>query len=215
VVTADKRFYRPGETIALRATAFDEFANQTSAYKISCLIEPQGAPGDVDSDNSPLIWPADKPRESGETGPMIVWGEEFDLPRIDTSDGKAGFALDIPIADALTVGSARQSLRIELTALDEFTQVDSTSADIQILHDPFEQQNPSPNHELLASIARRSGGRVIHTPAELAEVMTEVPIQTGAPVISHTPLWSTWWLWITLLGLLTVEWMYRRTLGLA
>jgi uncharacterized membrane protein len=211
-VTADKRFYRPGETIALRATAFDEFANQTGRYKIGCLIEPQG---DADGDNSPLMWPADKPRGSGETGAMIVWGEEFDLPRVDAGDGKAAFALNIPIADALTVGSARQSLRIELTALDEYTQVDSTSVDIQILHDPFEQQNPFPNHELLAAIAKRSGGRVIHTPAELAEVMTEVPIEMGAPVVSQTPLWSNWWLWITLLGLLTVEWLYRRSLGLA
>ncbi|HVW00321.1 MAG TPA: glutamine amidotransferase [Planctomycetaceae bacterium] len=215
VVTPDKRFYRPGETIALRATAFDEFANQTGAYKIGCLIEPQGAPGDVDSENSPLIWPADKPRESGETGPMIVWGEEFDLPRIDAGDGKAAFALNIPIADALTVGSARQSLRIELTALDEFTQVDSTSVDIQILHDPFEQQNPFPNHELLASIAEGSHGRVIHTPDELAEVMTGVPVERGLPTFTQAPLWSTWWMWTVLLGLLTVEWMWRRRLGLA
>ena len=64
----------------------------------------------------------------------------------------------MPIADALTVGSASQSLRVELTAMEEFTQVDSTSLDIQILHDPFEQQNPFPNHELLALIAKHSGG---------------------------------------------------------
>ena len=31
---------------------------------------------------------------------------------------------------------------MELTAYEGLTQVDSTSLDIQILHDPFEQQNP-------------------------------------------------------------------------
>ena len=54
-----------------------------------------------------------------------------------------------------------QSLRIELTAYEDQTQVDSTSLDIQILHDPFEQQNPFPNHELLERVAAASGGKVI------------------------------------------------------
>ena len=215
VVTADKKFYRPGETISLTAAAFDEAANQTGSYKITSMIEPQTSLNDLESNYSPVRWPDGKPRESGESGPFIAWGEEFDLPRTDASSGKPAFALELPIADALTVGSASQSLRVELTAMEEFTQVDSTSLDIQILHDPFEQQNPFPNHELLASIAKHSGGRVIHDATQLAEVLRDVPMKVGSPIVNKTPLWSTWWLWTWLLGLLSVEWIWRRFVGLA
>ncbi len=215
VVTADKKFYRPGETISLTAAAFDEAANQTGSYKITSMIEPQTSLNDLESNYSPVRWPDGKPRESGETGPFIAWGEEFDLPRTDASSGKPAFALELPIADALTVGSASQSLRVELTAMEEFTQVDSTSLDIQILHDPFEQQNPFPNHELLASIAKHSGGRVISDSTQLAEVLRDVPMKVGSPIVKKTPLWSNWWLWTWLLGLLSVEWIWRRVVGLA
>ncbi len=215
VVTADKKFYRPGETISLTAAAFDEAANQTGSYKITSMIEPQTSLNDLESNYSPVRWPDGKPRESGETGPFIAWGEEFDLPRTDAVGGKPAFALEMPIADALTVGSASQSLRVELTAMEEFTQVDSTSLDIQILHDPFEQQNPFPNHDLLVSIAKHSGGKVINDATQLAEVLRDVPMKVGSPIVKKTPLWSTWWLWTWLLGLLSVEWIWRRVVGLA
>ncbi|TXT39021.1 MAG: putative membrane protein [Planctomycetota bacterium] len=215
VVTADKKFYRPGETISLTAAAFDEAANQTGSYKITSMIEPQTSLNDLESNYSPVRWPDGKPRESGETGSFIAWGEEFDLPRTDAAGGKPAFALELPIADALTVGSASQSLRVELTAMEEFTQVDSTSLDIQILHDPFEQQNPFPNHELLASIAKHSGGQVINDSTQLAEVLRDVPMKVGTPIVKKTPLWSTWLLWTWMLGLLSVEWIWRRVVGLA
>jgi len=215
VVSADKKFYRPGETITLTAAAFDEGTNQTGAYKITTMIEPRTSLNDLESNYSCIRWPDGKPRDSGESGPYIAWGEEFDLPRVDSSAGKPAFTLELPIADAATIGSSSQSLRIELTAMEEFTQVDSTSVDIQILHDPFEQQNPFPNHEFLASIARNSGGRVIGTSAELTEILRNVPIKVGAPVITRAPLWSSWWLWTWLLGLMSMEWIWRRFVGLA
>ncbi len=215
VVTADKKFYRPGETISLTAAAFDEAANQTGSYKITSMIEPQASLTDIESNYSPVRWPDGKARESGESGPFIAWGEEFELPRSDAAGGKPAFALELPIADGLTVGSASQSLRVELTAMEEFTQVDSTSLDIQILHDPFEQQNPFPNHDLLNTIAKHSGGSIITDATQLAEVLRNVPMKAGDPIIKQTPLWSTWWLWTWLLGLLSVEWVLRRLVGLA
>ncbi len=215
VVTADKKFYRPGETITLTAAAFDESATPTGSYKITSMVEPQASLTDLESNYSPIRWPEGKPRESGESGPFVAWGEEFDLPRVDTAAGKPAFQLALPIADALTVGSASQSLRVELTAMEEFTQVDSTSLDIQVLHDPFEQQNPFPNHELLTSIARHSGGQVITEASQLATVLRDVPLKAGTPVVKKTPLWPNWWLWTWMLGLLTVEWVWRRFVGLA
>ncbi|HUQ69294.1 MAG TPA: hypothetical protein VM165_07225, partial [Planctomycetaceae bacterium] len=215
VVNADKKFYRPGETITLSAAAFDEAANQTGGYRITGMIEPQSSLSDLESNYSPIRWPDGKPRDSGEIGPFVAWGEEFELPRVDSAGGKPAFTLELPIADALTVGSASQSLRMELTAMEDFTQVDSTSLDLQVLHDPFEQQNPFPNHELLAAIAKSSGGKVIQNSGQLADVLRDVPMQAGAPIVKQTPLWSTWWLWCWLLGLLTAEWIWRRVVGLA
>jgi uncharacterized membrane protein len=215
VVTADKKFYRPGETIRLSANAYNEAANRTGGYRIAGMIEPQASLSDLDSNYAPVRWPDGRPRESGETSPFIAWGEEFDLPRADSLDGSPAYALEIPVADALSIGSASQSLRVEVTALEEYTQVDSTSLDIQILHDPFEQQNPFPNHELLASIAKQSGGSVINTPRQLADVLTNVEMHVGEPIVKSTPLWSSWLLWTWLIGLLTAEWIWRRAVGLA
>ena len=215
VVKADKKFYRPGETILLSATAFDESANQTGSYKITSMVEPQGSLHEVESNYSPLRWPEGKARVSGETGPFIAWGEEFDLLRVENSLGKPGFSLELPIAEAQTGGAANRSLRIEMTALEDVTQIDSTTLDIQVLHDPFEQQNPFPNHELLNSIAAHSGGKVLQDGESLAEVLRKVPMKVGPPIVKRTPLWSNWWLWFWILGLLSVEWVWRRVVGLA
>jgi hypothetical protein len=215
IVNADKTFYRPGETISLSAMAFNESANRTGNYRITAMIEPQSSLNDLESNYAPVRWPDGKPRESGESGPFIAWGEEFEIARADGLDGKPGYAIEVPIADALSIGSASQSLRVEVTAMEDFTQVDSTSLDIQILHDPFEQQNPFPNHELLASIAKQSGGKVLTDASQLASVLRDVEMKVGAPVVKVTPVWSTWLVWMWILGLLTAEWIWRRFVGLA
>ncbi len=60
-----------------------------------------------------------------------------------------------------------QGLRIELTAYEDNTQVDSTSIEIQVLDDPSEQQNPFPDHELLRRLAHESGGTVLKRASDL------------------------------------------------
>jgi hypothetical protein len=119
------------------------------------------------------------------------------------------------LVEALTSGTSSQSFRLELTAYEDLTQVDSTSLDIQILHDPFEQQNPFPNHELLRNVAAASGGQVLRSADDLAAVLRDVPTNVGPPVVKRSPMWSNWWLIGVLLGLLTLEWCWRRRVGLA
>jgi hypothetical protein len=220
VASADKRFYRPGETITVRAATYDESASPTTSYRVTAMVEPHSAGGaEIDSDDSPLRWPADMPRESGEEGPFVLWGEEFELPlggaSAPSDNSLPLHAIQLPLADALTSGTSSQSLRVELTAYEDQTQVDSTSLDIQILHDPFEQQNPFPNHELLTRVATASGGKTLKNADDLAQVLRDVPVSVGAPIVKRAPLWSNWWVWGLLIGLLTVEWCWRRTLGLA
>ena len=219
VASADKRFYRPGETITVSAATYDESAAPTRNYHVKAMVEPQDASGtESDSDNSPLKWPAGRPRESGEEGQYILWGEEFELPLGAPGGGSQEVplhSLPLTLADAMSSGSSSQSLRIELTAYEDLTQVDSTSLDIQVLHDPFEQQNPFPNHELLKRVAAASGGNVINQPDELAKVLMDVPVSDSPPIIKRSPLWSGWWMWGLIVGLLTIEWCWRRSIGLA
>ncbi|MSR57850.1 MAG: hypothetical protein EXS05_09265 [Planctomycetaceae bacterium] len=212
IAGADKKFYRPGETIALAALAYDEGANRTDDYRIVAMIEPAGAAAEMMSDYSPVRWPDGLPRTSGEEGPFIAWGEEFELAR---GSGKEGYDLALPVAEALSGAAAAQALRIELTAYEDQTQVDSTSLNLQVLDDPFELQNPFPNHELLARVALESWGTVLRDAAALSKLLGDLPIRVGPPSIRKTPLWSRWWLVAVLVGLLTVEWIWRRGIGLA
>lgn len=221
VTTVDKQFYQPGETIELSAVAYDETAAGTTDYTIMAMVEPRSLDFDDESLYSSVRWPNGVPRTSGENGPYIAWGEEFELPR-NTETGR--YVLPLQIAERLRSGTDNQGLRIELTAYENTsqsagggpgTQVDSTSLEVQIIDDPFEQQNPFPNHDLLARVASLSGGTVLRSPAQLAGIIDELPISRGPPVVRKAPLWSNWWLLGTLIALLSVEWFRRRSLGLA
>jgi uncharacterized membrane protein len=221
VAAVDKQFYRPGETIALSAVAYDETARRTTDYSLWAMIEPRSLNFDEESLYSSVRWPNGVPRESGEDGPYVAWGEEFELPR-NSETGEYG--LPVEIAEKLRAGTDNQGLRIELTAYENTgaslgfsrgTQVDSTSLDIQIIDDPFEQQNPFPNHDLLARVASLSDGKVLASPAQLAEIVDDLPVEHAPPVVRKVPLWSRWWLLGLLLGLLSAEWFWRRSVGLA
>ena len=148
-------------------------------------------------------------------------GEEFELVR-SSEDGE--FRLPLELAEQLRGRASDEGLRIELTAYetnsDTFgsshgTQVDSTSLEIQILDDPFEQQNPFPNHDLLHHIASQTGGRVLTSANDLAEIIRDLPTEVGAPLVSRVPVWNQWWLLAGLFGFLSVEWFWRRAIGMA
>ncbi len=212
----DKRLYRPGEPIVLRARAFDENAAATLDYRIAVSVEPRSA-AETTADNSPLRKPVAGAGESpvDARGPLLPWGEEFDLARLPA---EKSYAASLPIAsgkDLPTGVSLTQGIRIELTAYENNTQVDSTALDIQVLDDPSEQQNPLPDHDLLARMARDSGGAVLRTPADLAAALGKLPLAAGPPEVRSMPAWSRWWLLALLIALLTAEWAWRRRLGLA
>jgi hypothetical protein len=210
IASADKKFYRPGETISLAALAYDEGANRTRDYSIVAMIEPAASSSDLSSDYSPVRWPDGLQRSGGEEGPYIAWGEEFELAKVA---GKEGYEIQLPIGESLS--SATQALRVELTAKEEGTLIDSMSLNIQVLDDPFELQNPFPNHDLLSRIAAVSGGKVISDAEGLARELERIPVKIGAPEIRKTPLWSSWPLLALLATLLTAEWIWRRAVGLA
>ena len=216
VANSDKRFYRPGDKLAIDAVAYDESARKSQKYKLWAMFEPMSL--EDSSLYSPVLWPENVIRESGEVGPRIAWGEEIPIP-MDTAN--ENYLLDLVLSEA--TGAGDSGMRIEMTAYegeqstaaDHGTQVDSSSLTIQVLSDPFEQQNPLPNRELLTRLSSLSGGRVLEQPAELAELLQKRSTTQGTPRQDISPAWSKWWLWLVLLGLLTGEWIWRRTSGMA
>jgi uncharacterized membrane protein len=212
----DKRLYRPGEPIALKAQAFDEDASPTLDYRVAVTVEPKSSSETV-SDNSPLRRPS--AAGEGEPGtaqaPFLPWSEEFELTRENASKS---YAATLPIADAKSVpagATLTQGLRFELTAYENNTQVDSSSLEVQVLDDPSEQQNPLPDHDLLRKLAEGSGGKVLAGSGDLSAVVERLPRVVGPPEVKKTPAWSRWPLLSALIALLAVEWGWRRYLGLA
>ena len=209
----DKRLYRPGEPIVLKAKAYDESASATLDYRIAVSIEPTSA-AEATADDSPLRRPT-APGVASDGGPLLPWGEEFDLttrPEDRTYDASLTIAepQSLPTGVTLTGG-----VRIEATAYEGNSQVDSTAIEVQILDDPAEGQNPLPDHALLKRIAATSGGTVIEDADALDALLKGLPVATGPPEVRITPAWSRGWLLASLIGLLTIEWFWRRRLGLA
>ena len=210
--SAAKLSYRPGETIGLRATVYDEAGNETTGCRLMAIVDPSFTGRELESDYAPICWPKGVVRESGEQGPYVAWGEEFEMNR------SAGWAR-VRGRTASRRGAARRFRHPDVAhrteRYDDYALIDSTPVEVQILDDPFEQQNPLPNHELLRQIALISGGQVLHDSASLAALLETLPAETGPPVVHRAPAWSTWWLLSWLLLLLTVEWIWRRRLGMA
>lgn len=211
IAKADQPFYRPTEKVSLTGGAYDESANRTATYRIVAMVEPQGNLNDADPVWSPIRWPDSIQRTSGETGPYIAWGEEFELPRVK---GQLDYNLQLVLGPAPAAASATQSIRLELTAYEDTTQVDSTSLDLRIVHDPYEQQNPFPEHEQLFKVASASGGSVLNDVKSIREMLEKLPVPPRSSVIRKSPWWDQWWILGTILGLMTVEWFWRRHLGL-
>ena len=215
VAEADKRYYGPGDTITLTGSAFDESANETSDYRLVGVIEPQPEMYEhLESDYSMIRWPNNVPREEETDSPFAMWTERFEIP-VKKIAGRNVYQIELTLAETLPSGMANQSLRIELTAMEDQTQVDSTSVPVSVLHDPFEQQNPSPDHELLETLAEKSGGQVLRNDDDLAAMMKDLPVVRGPSEMRRTPIWSNGWILIGILGLISTEWCYRRWVGLA
>lgn len=210
----DKRLYRPGEPIVLRARTFDENTAPTLDYRVAVTVEPKSA-SDITSDSSPIRRPSGESEPSGTQAPFLPWSEEFELVKRPV---EKSYDATLPIAEAesLPTGvSLTQGLRIELTAYENNTQVDSTSLDVQIIDDPSEQQNPLPDHDLLRRIAEQSGGTVLKGVKDLTAMIERLPRVVGPSEVKKTPAWSVWWLLSLLIALLTIEWIWRRRVGLA
>ena len=149
-------------------------------------VEPRSA-SDITSDILPLRRPAGAPPPTGTQRALLPWSEEIELNK-NSSEKSYDVTLAIANSKSPPAGvTLSQGLRIELTAYENNTQVDSSSLEIQIIDDPSEQQNPLPDHDLLRRIADQTVGRVLNGATDLSAMIKRLPRVTGPPEVKKTP----------------------------
>lgn len=77
-----------------------------------------------------------------------------------------------------------------------------------------ETANLGCNEELLQQVARASGGEY-YREEDAANLLGKLePLSKGRVEESETVLWQSWWWFIPVIGLLTIEWLLRKRAGL-
>ena len=126
---------------------------------------------------------------------------------------------ELPAPSAGTVlenpGSTLQRLRLEVVAEDGERSVAQASVDLQLLDDPADSSIRDPTRSGSRSLPSSTGGRVMRSPEELADLLTRHAHAADRMLISRKPVWDRAWVWALLLGLLAGEWILRRRRGLA
>jgi hypothetical protein len=104
---------------------------------------------------------------------------------------------------------------LEVVAYDGDRVAAQTTLDVQVLDDPVELQEPQPDSDRLEQLARDSGGKVLHSADELAQLRGSFNSTPGEVVVRKAPAWDQVGLWLALLALLAADWLLRRWWGLA
>ncbi len=203
----DKIIYRPGQPIIISVQAFDEEARPADTYRVVARMRRPGP--------ASKTWPLDSgDSAAGEAATDMISSAEL-MPNL--ADHTYRGELPAPAAEIIleNPGSTLQKLRLEVAALDGERSVAQASIDLQLLDDPAEFLDPRPDPERLAQLARLTGGRVLRSPEELADLLTRQARAADRMLISRKPVWDQAWVWGLLLGLLASEWILRRRRGLA
>jgi uncharacterized membrane protein len=77
-----------------------------------------------------------------------------------------------------------------------------------------ELQNPFPKPEIMEALAQASGGRFIEISKDLPEIELEDTRRVEIDRTRRVPIWDRWPFFLVLLGLVSLEWWFRRRGGL-
>jgi uncharacterized membrane protein len=198
-VETDKVLYRPGQPIKITAHAYDDKMEQTSRYRLVARLHP----GDLS-----------RPEPSGSRSPFQSAVQEITLSAQNADRIYRG-ELTMPAPVFADGKSAPQVLSLDLAAYDKDQATAQTTLDVQVLDDPVEFYDPRPDPASLEELAQASGGKVLHSPEELAQVLRGLNAAPGEVIVNRFPVWDHSGVWLILLALLTVEWVLRRWWGLA
>jgi uncharacterized membrane protein len=195
-VESDKIIYRPGEPIKVSAHAYDDRLEETSRYRLVARLHP---PGVANAPAPPVLQEAALAPRPGER----AYAGELATPPLD----KVPVAADKPLASL-------RLLALDVVAYDGDRVAAQAALDVQVLDDPIEFQDPQPDPERLEELAGASGGKVLHGPDDLAQLLRGYGSTPGEVVVQKVPQWDRPALWLLLLALLAAEWVLRRWRGL-
>jgi uncharacterized membrane protein len=181
VAESDKQIYRAGEPIQIQAKTYDAAFAPTSGYRIEAELL-----------DSPL--PDNQQTWLEIAGAMYQGSIRATLPRPATDD------------EISTLAKATVVVR----AFDGSELVGEDSLQVQVLNDSDELLDARPNHDCLVSLAEATGGQVFRDSRQAIAALRDLPKPPREQVVHRMPRWDRPWLWCTLLGLLTVEWILRR-----
>lgn len=191
LVDTDKIIYRPGESIKLKAVAYNASYEETTDYRLVAQLIDAG-------DQAPAIGAAETLTANKAAG-RYESEIKARLPKTVTEVGEPFSTL--------------QLATVEVVATYKRREVARTAVDLQILNDSRELANPQPALERLTALASQSGGRVLSSASELGNLLREFPSTPGEVLIHRSPIWDRYWFWGAIIILLGVEWSVRRLVG--
>jgi uncharacterized membrane protein len=197
-IDTDKILYRPGQPIKISAQAYDSKLEVTTGYRLLARLRATG--------------------RAGQTGPTTVIQEAALTPNQTEHVYQGEFlAPSLQRIPAPSGGEAapHRTAALEVIALEGDRVAAQGVVDVQILDDPVEFHDPRPDPGCLEDLARLTNGKVLHSANELAQVLNSYSTAAGEVIVSRAPVWDHPGLWLLLVGLLAVEWIWRRWSGLA
>jgi uncharacterized membrane protein len=191
-IESDKVLYRPGAPIHVSARAYDEKLEETQRYRLIARVRRSGPSAPLQE--APLT---PRPGESVYQGDLTT-PSLAQLP--PTPNGGP---------------AAPRRATLDVSAYDGDALAARAALDVQVLDDPIEYRDPSPDPARLEQLARDSGGSILHSAEQLAALRNAHQSKPGEVVVHKTALWDHPALWLLLLALLTADWLLRRWWGLA
>lgn len=195
----DRVVYRLGQPIELEAHTFDSEQNETTKYDLVAKLAADDASGAAAPANSPE--------------------PEFAVALTPTPDGsrytvtidsqRLAANLDFSQADSAVL----LNLKLQVIASEKGQEIGRTTVAVQLLPDSRELDRPAADPSTLEQLAAASGGRVLRSPRELADLIGVLPPTKGDVIVSRTPVWDHPLLWTAIMLLLATEWTLRRRLS--
>ncbi len=205
----DNRYYRRFWANAMRWLAANKFAQEQGSTQIA-LDRDEVLPGEEVAVSAKVLDKTGKTvRDANVTVSLLQDDKEIQVvPATGNQSAAVYRAILTPPSPGRFVVRA-QARRSGIQELEARQLLVCANRDVEMTD---AQARP----ELLAEIARNSGGQVLSLTAEPAKLTATLAGDKLQAADDHRqPLWDTWVWLATIVGLLTLEWVARRRVGLA
>ncbi len=195
LVRCDQVIYSKNDLIEVVAEAFDKEFKPTTNYRLTASLQ-----GSEVSASDPTA-----------SANLTSTGVEL---QPDASRNRYAGTLTAALpSTSEDLTTPMQTVRLLVTAWEGDVPIASESIEIQLLHDSKEWLRPQSQPEILKQIAESCGGSLLSSQSDLERLLRSYDAAPSEVLTHTTPLWDRAWVWMSLLGLLTIEWILRRNPG--